>query len=35
MKMQKFIVSRRHLDVGLGLIGDLHDELSLSVNHML
>ena len=26
---------RRHLNVGLGLIGDLHDELSLSVDHML
>ena len=35
MKMWKSIVSGRHLDVSLGLIGDLHDELSLSVDHML
>ena len=35
MKMQEFTMSRRHLDVSLGLIGDLHDELSLSVDHML
>ena len=32
---QEVIVPRRHLDVGLGLIGDLHDELGLSVDHML
>jgi len=29
------MVLRRHLDVSLGLIGDLHDEFGLSIDHML
>ena len=35
MKAQEYVVTRRYLNVSLSLIGDFHDELSLSVDHVL